>query len=664
MTASSLPANGLPAWCGVLAVMDDDALAALANRGLVRRAVRLVGEGAVTLAAATADAITLTCDSATVRLLPGGPAALRCSCPVAGVCVHVVAACVWARTAIATSEAADSADPTVAEPAHDAIVEMLGWDSAAVNRSAGIAAVRRVAAQPLTPGQATIEARPGQAVISWPGSPRVIALAGAGFAGMVVEGTHADVTERAWRLGAVVRVFAAHQRPWAWPDGLGADGGLAPAQRDAAAEVAAVIERIVAGGISQADRAGADRLTRAGQRARLDDLPLLARLVAVASGQLNGLAGRSDDAGEAAVFSALAQAWALGRALVDNPNPPPALFGRSGPAEQTDGPETLVPLAARWWRSPTGARGFTLHAWDPDASRLETATTGRAAGTDPTFVRSWESPLLWGASAAALCSGPLRLTGAEHREDGTLSPTTRTRVSTGTGWGGLDLNALAESVNASETGLSRVVFGSGSDRVRIIRPRRSYGLGAIELDEVAQLLVWPVTDLAGRTHRLALDADEANVRLLTWLVELSSVLAIVAIGDRPEAAFLPDKPSPRLVSLSLTPLPIRAIGPSWRRRLLKLDEHRRSVAPLREPDDLQRLCRAVGDVAEAVAARGRPDLPARERETLERRSRQAIDLGLHTLGAAITPLLAGAVEAQALLTLRFVLDRLEALCVE
>jgi hypothetical protein len=263
-------------------------------------------------------------------------------------------------------------------------------------------------------------------------------------------------------------------------------------------------------------------------------------------------------------------------------------------------------------------------------------------------------------SPSALCSGRLELTGAERRDDGTQSATVRTRVVPGS-WDGLDLDALAESVDAAGSGLARTAFGAGGERLRIIRPRRSFGLGAIELDEVAQLLIWPVTDVVGRTHRLALDADEANVRLLSWFVELSSVLAIVAVGDRPEAAFLPGKDGPRLVSLTLTPLPIRDVGPSWRRRILKLDRHRRAVESVRELDDLQRLCAWVGDVIESLAARGHPSLSARQREALGRRRREASDLGLSTLADAIALLLSDAVTANALLRVRFVLDRMEAL---
>src|SRR6478735_5587648 len=66
----------------------------------------------------------------------------------------------------------------------------------------------------------------------------------------------------------------------------------------------------------------------------------------------------------------------------------------------------LVPLGARWWQAPSGSRGVTLVAWDAGAHRVRTVTTGRPAGTDPTFRRSWDLPLVWGRSLGRLAAGP------------------------------------------------------------------------------------------------------------------------------------------------------------------------------------------------------------------------------------------------------------------
>lgn len=632
----------LPAWTAALAGLDDDALAALANPGLVRRAHRLAPE--VELVEASADEVVLGVSGFEVRLLPGGPKAARCPCPVAGVCVHLVAGCLWARDAVGQ---AASGGPAPGTP--DVLAEVLGWEPTTVNRAVGLAAVRTVARGPEPSGPLTVRTTGAHLAVSWPGSPTVIVVAGAGPAGMLVDGNPPETAARAWMLETVIRLFAERGRAWEWPDGVLA-GDLQPDQREAAALVIEVVERLVAEGVSQADRAGIDRLSRAGQRARLEDLPLLSRLVATAAGLLDRLSNRVDEVEFTTVLSALAQAWAAALAVQ---------AGHTNPGMQADAvPQRLVPLAVRWWHSPSGARGLTLHAWDPDGGCLEQATNGRAAGADPGFTRSWTAPLLWGASAERLSSGVLGLTGARRRDDGTLSASTKTTVSAGA-WTDVDLPALAEQVNSAGSGDARTRFGAATEPLRIVQPRPRFGLGVLELDEVAQELVWPVTDRSGTAHRLALPALEDTVLLLTWLVEEARLLALVCVGDRPEAAFLSAKGGLELVSLTLSPLPRRRIEPSWRRRLLKLDQQRRAT-PTRRLGDLERVCAALAEVLDNQASGGIRELSPRQRDSLIQRGRELDDLGLGTLGRATAAFLDAPTPA-ALLWARLVLDRVEAL---
>ncbi|MFZ2167008.1 MAG: hypothetical protein WAV45_16230, partial [Propionibacteriaceae bacterium] len=310
--------------------------------------------------------------------------------------------------------------------------------------------------------------------------------------------------------------------------------------------------------------------------------------------------------------------------------------------------------------APTGARGLTWYAWDEAAGQVETATTGRAAGADPSFGLNWNGPMLWGASPAQLCSGPATLTGAERRDDGTLSATSRTTV-TSTPWTSFDAEALAAKVNQASAGAAQVAFGRPEHRLRMILPRTSFGLGTVELDEVTQQFVWPVVDSSGHRHRLALDATPTHARLFTWLIEQRKVVAIVALDDEPIAVFLPEAKSIRLVSLSASSIRLPDGKASWQRRLLKLDTQRRATAPLREPNALQRLFATIGDVVLALAATGQPQLTSRQRDTLIRCQRECADLGLTTLATALAPLVGEAPPPATLLALRFLLDRLEAL---
>ena len=643
----------LPSWVSGLANLDDEALAVFANRGLVRRALKLE----VTLLEASRSAVEVACEGLTVRLTPGGPKALRCPCPVAGTCVHVIAACLWTRGVARSGEPAGShgveASVDAAGGGPQVLAEVLAWSPEAVNRAAGIAAVRRVSREVLS-GPTTVEAKGGRLEISWPESPRILAIAGGGPADMLVEGSHSDVTERAWRLAAVVRVFAAHGRTWPWPQSH--TEGVLSVQIEAAADVVSIAERLVTDGLARVGPQAADRLSRAGQRARLEDLPLLARLCATAAAHLKALQTRDDHVDEASAFSALSQAWALAKAVASGMATTPG----KGPEPEDEGVRRLVPLAAQWWQATSGARGLTLYAWDDQAQRLERVTTGRAAGADPSFVPTWVGPLLWGCSAEQLCAGPFDIQGAQRRDDGTYSPTTRTTARPGT-WAGFDLNRLVDRINAAADGPSRVVFGAPNQPVRLIRPRTSFGLGAIELDEVNQRFIWPVVDHLGCTHRLTLGASEKSAQVLAWLTGRIKLCALVVVGDELQAAFHLDSGQLALVSLTLSPVPLQKVAASWRRFFTRLDKERRATAPARELDDLQRLCAGVDDLALALAAGGVRALSEREHDALGRRRREASDLALGTLVAALEPLASGQAGAAEVLTLRFLLDRLEAL---
>ncbi|MFT3887310.1 MAG: hypothetical protein QM713_04000 [Arachnia sp.] len=585
----------IPTWLAPLASLDDDALSAASNRGLVRRAAKLADRVAPTDGGegnpeSSHTEVVLTCDDATIRLLPTARAAdrlvadidvaARCDCPAAGVCVHIVAACLWARTAQPFLEPA--ASPAFLEPA------------ASTEPSPSFL-------EPAASTESTAAVSKGPA-----------------------------------------------------PDSV---AGMTPTQCRAARDVADTVEAVVCDGVSQLAAASIDRLARSGERTRLEGLGLLARLVGTAVGRLRALHRRADDASESACLSALAQAWALADALARG-EADPALIGARGTRAGDADVGPLLPLAVRWWRSPSGARGVTFHGFDQAHGRVEEATNGRAAGADPSFQAGWDRPLLWGLSPAALSSGVVTLTGAERRPDGTLGVSTRTRAAVSP-WGELDVPELAARVDVVTTGAARAAFGATAEPLRVIVPRRQFGLGAIEVDEVSQQLVWPVVDTSGRLHRLTLPADERSSRVLSWLVAQRGLLAVTVIGLRPEAAFVQEDGRIRLVSLTLSQLGPAADAPSWLRRVLGRDQQVRAAPPA-PPSELARLCAACADVLEALGATGRAGLPARHAESLTRRAAQADDLGLGTLAGALRRVLASPSPA-AVLWARFVLDRVEAL---
>lgn len=694
--------TGLPGWLAGYR-LDDDALAVLANRGLVRRAGKEAAR--IELDSATDTAVELRyvgTPPAQVRLLPGGPRNATCGCPVAGVCVHIVAACVWARDTLLVEgfdklnqrgpsvetqappiRAADAQPPPVElvetpgeegfdklsqrglETPPDVETQLLALTPAAVNRSAGIAAVRKVAAG-VEPTPTTIESRGGSLYISWPGAPDIVAIPDGGFAGMLVAGSHSDTAERAWRLEALVRLFAVHDRRWTWPDKVDSPDVVHPGQREAMAQARDTIEALLQGGLSRLGTDGVQRLTAAAQRARLEALPLLATLLTQATGRANGLAGRADDTSERQLLDALARAWTLAVALHGSAPPLPSqLVGGRGAGEAAD-TGVLLPLAVRWWTAPSGARGLTVILWDTDHHRVETATTGRAGGSDPSFNRSWDAPLLWGVSAQTLAGGLFTLHGAERRDDGTLSPTTRTRATPGDRFAGtaVDLEELVEAIRGSARAAAVTGFLPPPASLRLVLPRRLRGVGEPELDEVSQELVWPLTDRGGVRHLARLPATGSEQDVIGWLLRDSKQIAAVVLDDkdRPLSVFIVEQGYLRLIAPSLTPSE-RAVRRGWLARRQPKDQRPRAhTGEQQRPDGpLVQLTEAVLDVCEALAATGRPALSNRQRDTLQDRAGQTSSLGLSSLAAAIEPLLADRVTPSAVLRATLVATRTRAL---
>ncbi|MFD6092898.1 hypothetical protein ACFWGN_12315 [Oerskovia sp. NPDC060338] len=615
------------AWLAVFAGYDDAALVALGNAGLLRRARKDLAGGEVSLASESPDEVVVACGSAVVRLGPKGPVAASCSCPTAGVCQHVVAACLWARerpdgsspepVADDGSRGAVAADggtvdggggrgapagpgpgPAETGEAADPLAALLDLTPAAVCRAAGKVAVRRVVerlpsvllAGVTEEGNGITDACElaidgARLTISWPSggpSTSVVFVAPAGYGGMVVAGRSTAADQAAARLEAVVRVFAREGRAWSWPHEIEVErsGELTTAQRAGLEEASAVVGHVVDAGLSHLGADAADTLRGAAGRARLVGLLLLHRLLLVAAGLVDGLASRDDDVTEADALGALAEAWALAAALRDAPAGAlpdlvgaPARRGRGTAADEDDErPGRLVPLGVRWWRAASGARGMTLTAWDQVHGVVRTATAARPSGADPAFRRDVDLPMLWGASVASVCAGPFTLEAPEIRHDGSLSVTARTRRVGGERFDVEELRTIAGRLqDTATTGV--VGFGRAARRVRLVMVRET---GAVGVEEVRREVTWPVIAADGATHvlRVAVDQERSVEALLSVVASRRPVVAVLVErepgggADEPVGIFLRDGTGGlELYSPSMSPVYRTAPGWTAMRRL-------------------------------------------------------------------------------------------------
>ncbi|MFI2365410.1 hypothetical protein [Promicromonospora sp. NPDC019610] len=650
------------AWAAPYAGLDDDALKALGNAGLLRRARKDI----VTEVSYDAKGAVLDVSGISVRVDGRGPAAVACDCPTAGVCQHVVAACLWA-TGVAPDVAPASADPGTGTGAGAGT----GRGTAA-GRETGAAAIV-AQSMPRAAGSAT---GPG----------------GSAAAGAVAAGG----TETAGRAPSPA---------------------VLKRRREALAEVRDVVGRLMSGGLSHLGADDAESLTALAGRVRVAGFDQVAPelvgnvrfdgLVRVAGGLVAGLAGRDDAVTESDLLDAFAEIWAMcevleraadpagpvrpsgavsggpgnaagasGRAVTGRP-----ATGRGGSGKGSDDEIDLprwVPLGARWWTSQSGSRGLAYLGWDSeteagapattDAGQVRQVVTGRPSGSDPRFQRSWTSPLLWNRSLSTLCEGAFALTQVRTKPDGGLGAggTPVLQRLEGDGFDLDELRVIAERTGAGGRPRDVVGFGRRPANVRLVLVR---DVGEVGIDEVRQELTLSVVTSDGDTRQLRLPA--AGEQAVQTLLSVRARLVAVTIErreerDEPVGLFVRDKGAIRLVSPTITPAWSleNSYWDFWRKRIRKLKAQASSAKAVRPPTaappPVRRVTLLLGDVLLAAAATGRPVLTVRQRSDVEQARVLARDLGLATLERTAQGLLVGDLTPPAVLHAAFVVGRARA----
>jgi hypothetical protein len=565
---------------------DDDALAALASIGLLRRARKDVEAGKVgwTEPGGQARGLVST-DGQQVALGARGPADARCDCLAPGVCKHILAAAIWLRE---SGETPGSSSPADAPPP-DVLAEVLALDQAGLFKAAGRAAVRKAASLYQALGAARLLVQGASLVIAIPGlDVECRYIAGAGFAGMLSE--LAGTSRNALHLLAIAAAWRDNGREPGWPDTVPAPAdtaaGLDADERELLARARAIILDVCRSGWSHVSDLAAPQLRALATSARVEAFPRLAGHIRTLAGTVELLAMRDFGADEREALRLAARIFALAHALEHAEEPAVSRLRGGVQRSFEEGAELeLLPLGAHWWEQRSGARGLAVAFWDPASSQVLQAVMARRDGNDPGFTKhgAWTAATLWqgAGSASGLGANAIILAGPRLSEDRRIAlggatcarklPPWRTSDERWKRAGHDDWHGLAARVRTM-AGL----LGDPADLV-LLRPAK-YDLPAI--DEVRQLLRWTLYDRAGVPLVLCVPYSAAKVacfdNLQAWTKPGTKVEAVLARLDRtaeggmfePVALIVDRDGMPVSASLDFDPAPAKS--PLWPRLGKKL----------------------------------------------------------------------------------------------
>jgi hypothetical protein len=509
---------------GVLKTLDDDALAALANKGLLRRAQKDLEASRPQLAAVEDGLVRVQLADAAVEV-PELVAKSTCTCPATGICRHVLSALIYLRDdpEIAaealvqqTLELGQDQDTAAAEAAllPPSPVEVLGgltdedlqkWAGKALFRKA----LKALAASP----DVEIETA-GTLVIRFP--LRNITcrwIPSGGLSGMVCSCRSETVCEHVVTAVLAYQASLGKRQIITEAVSLEASAGAPRTRAEVLDSVGRVLREMVGLGLSRVSEATVQRLTTLAVSAHGVDLPRLERMLKSLADE-TGLGLRRDaQASTTRLLMLAARVEALRTALVRNPTP--AIVGQHRSQYHEVGQITLVGLGAQQWRSPGGYQGVTVYFWDESRQGWSTWSESRPinqAGFEPCARFFADGPWAGCASPHESARSIVRLSGAWRNAQGRISGRPGTRAIVTGRSNQSDVPGAIRKWNELGERAKRLFGGRLSDQTEnleivLIVPAQ---WGPSYYDSLRQELIRPVFDEDGRGIELWLPFTPLN----------------------------------------------------------------------------------------------------------------------------------------------------------
>jgi hypothetical protein len=500
--------------------LDDETLAALANKGLLRRAQKDLETNKPEALEERADALLFTMpgEGCTVTMPAAGPTKATCNCPADGVCRHILGAALFLRAQAQQAAPATPAEetPTQAEnvPPPDALLELNEADLIAwAGRTPYRQTVEELVFGELeimseTEGKTTRFRFPQyNIVVRW--------IAGTGLDGLICSCKRRPTCQHA--VAAILFYQAQHGKSLPVPGkkALEAAAGTPRSREEVLESVQKTLADMVALGLGRLSKTTEGRFITLAISAHGVDLPALEYSLRGLSDHLSWHLTRDVRANTPQLLSAAARSYALAFALAHAQGIPPAsLVGEHRLRYYDIGNLELVGVGAQQWRSRAGYVGLTLYFWDVAGRRWTSWTDARPTiHADVHFdpQRRYQHDEMWdSAPAPAIISrSRFRLSNVQRNRMGRLSGRTQCQALLS---GPADLTSLnlegaqfddwsklAEHIAASHA--SGLVKGSPLDTLVVVTPAE---WGEPVYDQMRQALIRPVFDAAGRALPLTL----------------------------------------------------------------------------------------------------------------------------------------------------------------
>jgi hypothetical protein len=521
---------------GLLKVVDDEALVALANRGLLRRAQKDLQSVAPVVLAVEDGYVRVQMADATVDVQEL-PSKCTCSCPATGICRHILSVLLYLRDSsdlaecdrpvqgqlfedqAAAGETADNAAPLAeGHPAPAAILGNLSDQE--LQKWAGKPLVRK--ALKILAADLPVEIEAAESLVVRFPTRNITCrwIPSGGLMGMICSCQAEEVCEHVVTAILAYQVSLGKRQITVEQTSLTESSGAPRTRAEVLASVGTVLREMLSLGLVRLSSATAQRLTTLAVSAHGVDLPRLERMLKSLADEVQLALRRDAQSNSADLLARAARVEALRTALGKNASA--ALVGQHRSQYHDVGQITLIGLGAQRWRSKGGYHGVTVYFWDESRNDWATWSESRPV-TQPGFdaARRFRAGELWEGcrSPREAAQSVLRLSQASRNPQGRISGRSATRALV---VGPSQTRDVPRTITAWTELAERAkrIFGGGlgqrheNAELVLLVPQ---AWGPPFYDTLRQELLRPVADEAGRSVNLWLPftpENEAGVEFL------------------------------------------------------------------------------------------------------------------------------------------------------